>query len=285
MNPVTVQIANGNAFFIGIGMTIFAFILHFWLNKRFEIILLTSAWLIGISLVILSSTPISFWLYGFWFGLCVATRFAFKSHISFKQKGLITAVFAIFSAAICLVELPFHFTKPIPVSKNETVFVIGDSISAGIEKKEETWPNVLGDLSDLNVKNLARAGATIEMGLNQANEITSSNSLVIVEIGGNDLLGHTDSHTFYSQLDRLLRKIKNQNNQIVMFELPLLPFWNFFGRDQRILAKKYDVILIPKKILVKVFASKDDTLDGLHLSQKGHNELAESIYGLLRIEN
>lgn len=109
--------------------------------------------------------------------------------------------------------------------------------------------------------------------------------LVIVEIGGNDLLGNTDSHTFYFELDKLLRKLKSQDDQIVMFELPLLPFWNAFGHDQRILAKKYDVTLIPKRYLVKVFASKGDTLDGLHLSQKGHNELAKSIYDLLKIEN
>jgi hypothetical protein len=184
MNPIVIQIANGNAFFIGIGMTVFAFALRIWLNKRFEVILLTAAWLVGISLVILSSTPISFWLYGFWLGLCFATRIAFNSRLSFKSKLLVTA-----------------------------------------------------------------------------------------------------SHTFFVQLDELLGKVKSKNNQIAMFELPLLPFWNFFGSDQRILAKKYNVTLIPKNYLVKVFASKGDTIDGLHLSQKGHNELAKSVYNLLKIEN
>jgi acyl-CoA thioesterase-1 len=73
------------------------------------------------------------------------------------------------------------------------------------------------------------------------------------------------------------------NNQIVMFELPLLPFFNDFGKAQRSLAKKHNVILMPKHYLTDVFGLKDATLDGLHLSQKGHDALANSIYGLFKI--
>ena len=68
-----------------------------------------------------------------------------------------------------------------------------------------------------------------------------------------------------------------------MFELPLLPFWNNFGRDQRELAKKYGVTLIPKKYLVSVFAGNGNTVDGLHLSQKGHDDLAAKVYGLMKV--
>jgi len=67
-----------------------------------------------------------------------------------------------------------------------------------------------------------------------------------------------------------------------MFELPLLPFCNAFGRAQRILAKKHEVTLIPKSYMTKVFSLKGGTLDGLHLSQKGHNALANSVYSLLK---
>lgn len=283
MNPIVVQLANGNAFFIGIGMTVTAFALRLWLKKRFAVILLTVAWLIGISLVVLSATPISYWWYGVWFGLCIATRIAFNARISEKSKILITVAFAVSSLAICLIEAPFHLAKTVTVSHGQTVYVIGDSISAGIEEKEKTWPNVLGDLSGLEVVNLARAGATVDSGMDQAVRITSTNAVVIVEIGGNDLLGSTDSHTFYVQLDKLLARLKGENRQVVMFELPLLPFWNNFGRVQRQLANKYCVILIPKKYLVGVFAGKSNTIDGLHLSQKGHDELAKAVNQLMKI--
>jgi acyl-CoA thioesterase-1 len=125
---------------------------------------------------------------------------------------------------------------------------------------------VLGDLTQMKVVNLAAAGATLETAMYQANKITSTNALILVEIGGNDLLGHTDSHTFYTQLDRLLGGLRGKKSRLVMFELPLLPFWNTYGRDQRILAEKYDVTLIPKNCLVEVFAGKGNTIDGLHLT-------------------
>jgi acyl-CoA thioesterase-1 len=284
VNPVVIQMASGNAFFIGMGMTVIAFALRLWLGSRAWVVLLTVGWLVGISLVVLSATPMSFWLYGLWFVLCIAVRISFNVRTSFQLRASTVIAFAFFSLSLCLTELPYRWVQPITVFQNEPVFVLGDSLSAGIGAKERAWPAVLGDLSHLKVINLARPGATVETALDQADGINAGKALVIVEIGGNDLLGHTDSHAFYGQLDKLLGKLKKENNRIVMFELPLLPFWNAFGKDQRVLAGKYGVTLIPKSCLAGVFGSKGATLDGLHLSQKGHNMLARTVFSLLRIE-
>ena len=43
------------------------------------------------------------------------------------------------------------------------------------------------------------------------------------------------------------------------------------------------VTLIPKRYLVNAFAGKDNTIDGLHLSQKGHDALAGEVFDLLNI--
>jgi acyl-CoA thioesterase I len=284
VNPVVLQIANGNAFFIGMGLTVVAFALRLWLNSRVAISLLTVGWLIGISLVILSSTPMSYWLYGLWLAFCVAVRIIFIIRMSFQLKASTIIAFTFLSLSLCLTELPYRQAQPVTVFTNQPVFVLGDSISAGIGGKERVWPVLLGDLSHLKVINLARPGATIETALDQASQIKTVNAVVIVEIGGNDLLGHTDHRAFYEQLDKLLGRLKKGNHRIVMFELPLLPFWNAFGTDQRVLAEKYRVTLIPKICLAGVFGSKGTTLDGLHLSQHGHNKLARAVLGLLRIE-
>jgi lysophospholipase L1-like esterase len=188
---------------------------------------------------------------------------------------------SLISFIMCLAELPYHQAPIVTLSPNKSIFVIGDSISAGLGK-EKTWPRILGDVSHLKVTNLAVPGATVESALDQCAKITESNCWVFVEIGGNDLLGSTDSKTFFLQLDKLLGRLKERNSQIVMFELPLLPFCNDFGAAQRILAKKYDAILIPKHFMTDVFALPGGTLDGLHLSQKGHDALANSIRNLLK---
>jgi acyl-CoA thioesterase-1 len=225
----------------------------------------------------------SFWLYGLWLGLCVMAWVAFIARTTFPLRVSTIGAFAFFSLSLCLTELPYRLVQRVTLFTKQPVFVLGDSISAGTGTKERAWPDVLGDLSRLRVINLARPGASVETALDQANHITAINALVIVEIGGNDLLGNTDSRSFYRQLDKLLGKLKKGNHRVVMFELPLLPFWDAFGRDQRVLAEKYGVTLIPKSYLAGVFGLKDATLDGLHLSQKGHNALAKSVYSLLKV--
>jgi len=277
VNPVVLLIASGNAFFIGIGLTVAAFVLRLWLGSRFWVSALAVGWLVGISLVVLSATPMSYWLYGLWFVLCVAVRVAFNLRTSFPWRISLVLAFAFFSLSLCLTELPYRWLQPLIVFPNEPVFVLGDSISAGMGNQERTWPQVLGELSHLPVTNLARPGATIETAMDQVRDINAANPLVLVEIGGNDLLGHTDRGTFYRQLDMLLLKLKGRNGQIVMFELPLLPFWNAYGRDQRRLAEKYGVTLVPKSCLAGIFGARGNTVDGLHLTQKGHDELARTV--------
>jgi acyl-CoA thioesterase-1 len=283
VNPVVLQIASGNAFFIGMGLTVVASILRLWLDSRLWVSVLTIAGLVGISLVVLSATPMSYWLYGLWLALCVAVLIAFHVRTSFQLRAATVMAFAFFSLSLCLTELPYRLAPRVFVLPHEPVFVLGDSISAGIGARERTWPEVLGDLSHLQVINLARPGATTETAMDQARNISEASSLVLVEIGGNDLPGHTGRQTFYRQLDMLLLKLKSGNHRIVMFELPLLPFWNGFGGDQRALAEKYGVTLIPKSCLTRVFGSNGSTLDGLHLTQKGHNELAGAVYRCLEI--
>ncbi len=284
MNPIALQFANGNLFFVGLAMIIAALFLRLRFEGRVLGLVLRVGYILGIVLIIFSATPLSIWFYCFWFGLCVAAAVIVFSHkFSFQKKILVAFAALLCSLVMCLVELPYHFSKTIIVSRNQPVFVIGDSLSAGISTKERAWPDILSNISRLKVINLAKPGATVDTALDQSAGVTERNSLILVEIGGNDLLGHTDGKTFYVQLDKLLGKLCNENNQVTMFELPLLPFCNAFGKAQRSLARKYNVILIPKHYLTDVFALKDGTLDGLHLSQTGHDALANSIYGLLKI--
>jgi acyl-CoA thioesterase I len=282
MNPIVLLFASGNVFFLGVVLTAIAAILRFRSSGRTAKLLQPILWLVGVSLAILSATPLPIWCYGIWLILSIDQQFAggIQFFVRFRTKILI--LFVLFSAAMCFAELRYRLSPSIAVSQNQPVYVLGDSISAGIDDKERPWPTVLGDLSRLKITNLARPGATVGLALKQAENIHQSDALVVIEIGGNDLLGNTDSRTFYHQLDQLLAKLHQRDNQLVMFELPLFPFRNSLGRTQRILAKKYNVILIPKTYLTKVFGLKDATLDGLHLSQVGNDALANLVFKLLK---
>ena len=54
-----------------------------------------------------------------------------------------------------------------------------------------------------------------------------------------------------------------------MVELPVLPGKNAWGVVQRRLATQHACPLIPKRLLVEVFAAPNSTVDTLHLSKSG----------------
>lgn len=159
--------------------------------------------------------------------------------------------------------------------------MIGDSLSAGIRTNEVPWPAVLARQHGIHVANLAVPGATLGTAITQADRLTPSDNLVLLEIGGNDLLGNTTLHDFDDDMRRLFGAICQPGRQVVMLELPLPPLCNLYGSVQRRHAAEFHVLLIPKRQFVAVLCGKDKTIDGLHLSQFGHDEMAAMVWRFL----
>jgi acyl-CoA thioesterase-1 len=164
---------------------------------------------------------------------------------------------------------------------SDRLAVIGDSISSGIDPRSPAWPTIFQQITGVPVKNLSKPGAEVIDGRAMAEGITSDDRIVLIEIGGNDLLSGTPSVEFGRNLDRLLSKLVVPERTIVMFELPLLPNRVAFGRIQRRLASKYGVCLIPKHYFVEVLGGSNATLDGLHLSPNGARQMALLAAGFL----
>ncbi len=130
------------------------------------------------------------------------------------------------------------------------------------------------------VRNLSR-GATAADGIAMANQVTSDDHIVLVEIGGNDLIAGLPSDQFAKSLDSMLSKLASKERTVVMMELPLLPYRIGYGRVQRQLASKYGVWLIPKRYLVQVISGSSATSDGLHLSGEGSRRMATLVARVL----
>lgn len=154
MNPILILFANGNAFFIGMGLVALATAGHLRQNRLALRSLLICGWLVGIVLVVLSATPIFFWVYGAWLGLCLLGLILLNRRVSpgtasQSKLPLIAAILG-FSVAMCVMELPYHQPPSIVVSGSQTVFVLGDSISAGTIAKDRSWPAILSDLEQFS---------------------------------------------------------------------------------------------------------------------------------------
>jgi len=239
--------------------------------------------LVGIAVVAGSSTPLPLWIQAVWCVQALVCMVIFQPDAA-RVRTIPHVIFlVVLSAGLCAWEATYRIQPKINVAQDQTVYVIGDSISAGLSGKEKTWPDLLAQSTLLNIINLAQPGATLASAMQQVQDIKAPHALVILEIGGNDLLGGAKAADFRAQLDALLAKLATGGNGIVMFELPLLPFKNGIGEAQRSLAEKYHVELIPKRCMTDVIGRDGNTVDGLHLSPQGHKDLAEAVRGMLVI--
>jgi acyl-CoA thioesterase-1 len=149
------------------------------------------------------------------------------------------------------------------------------------EREAGTWPRLLANADALIVHDLSRMEATAATAIKQCETIPADGGVVLLEIGGNDLLGSTPAEKFESDLGRLLDRVCAPDRIVLMFELPLPPLSNEYGRIQRRLAAEHGVVLIPKRVFVGVLTAGGATLDSVHLSRHGHELMASQVLRLL----
>lgn len=296
MNSFVVHVASGHAFFSGAALLVVGLLVVGLLSRtgdasrpRHRLAALAVA--LGSLFVAISGTPLPVLAWVLAAGLSVAVLGAgFISSMRPVVRRALTATAAAVWIALIAFELPWHVVPRWPRCADGTdvaslpLFVIGDSVSAGMgDPGELNWPAMLNETGEVDVRDHSHIGATARTALPQAQRIEGPGR-VLIEIGGNDLLGGgggTPADAFERDLDELLQACRGPNRSLVMLELPLPPFCNRYGEVQRRLALRHGVALIPKRRLMSVFAAEGATLDGIHLSKSGHRLFADLVRELL----
>lgn len=280
MNSIVFHIASGHAFFTGVILVIVAVL--FSISKRpFLNRLTVLVFLIGCIAIVLSSAALPYWVYAV--ATVITLAWIASRFVVSWRRWTAYATIAIWLLA-AFIEFPYHITHDLNPTSNHRITIVGDSVSAGVEGNEtsETWPSIIGREHQLQVQDMSHVGETVASALSRAKSNVITGSVVVVELGGNDILGSTTSLKFESDLDELLGYLVANNRQIIMFEMPLPPFCHAFGRAQRTVAAKHNVTLVPKYIFLSVIAGDDFTLDSVHLSQSGHKFMADCVWRLLK---
>jgi acyl-CoA thioesterase-1 len=221
-------------------------------------------------------------MYGIFFGLLLLVWFRFTKRPLRSAKSDYALLFLLLTQTLVMVgtEVAYCLPPALPLTKGNTLFVLGDSLSIGADPPGKNWPDFLGDLAHLKVRNFAFGGARVETALSDALRIDTDDALVILELGGNDLLGGTGIARFRADLEQMLARVCTARRRVVMIELPLPPFYNRYGMVQRELARSHGVILVPKRFLATVLTTPGATVDGLHLSNAGHALFARRLFEL-----
>lgn len=278
MNWLVYHIASGQAFFTGIALVILAASISIRTKVWTRIAVLS--FLTGAIAITISSTAIPYWFYVV--AVIATVPWVISPYVKRWRRWAPHAVIAAWFVAAAL-EVPYHITPTLEPASSRSLTVIGDSVTAGMGDGDtaEKWPAILAKQHAVTVQDISHVGETAASALKRAREYQIVAPVVILEIGGNDLLGSTSSAQFALDLDALLTHISSPDRQLIMFELPLPPFTHEYGRSQRSLARKHNVLLVPKRVFLSILAADDSTLDTIHLSQSGHDRMAACVWELV----
>jgi acyl-CoA thioesterase-1 len=302
MDGIIYIFGSGAAFFLGTALVLIAVGCMVHTRTGWLSIVSTVCALAGLILVAASATPLPYWLYSImlvmtlvWLaverstpraepaspaGSSTVTRGA-RRHAP-RRASLRMLVVGVWLSAV-LFELPYQFTPDLEPMGNPRVYLFADSVSAGMADDDtQTWPRILAGSRGVEVLNYSHMGATVRSMVRKAQSAEFGDGIVLLEIGGNDLLGTTAARDYETQLEELLALVCGPGREVVMFELPLPPFANEYGLAQRRLASRYRVRLIPKRVFVSVLTKAGATVDSIHLTPSGHECMAETVWGILR---
>ena len=282
-NPIVMHFASGTSLFSGGTLLLLVMAASSRLKRRWRRTVRDSATLLGAALMLLSATPAPAIL--IWAVPAIALAWIVCEHIrrTWAEK---TAMFCRGMLAVLIVlaiaaEIPHRLMPTLPAGTHDRIVVLGDSLSQGI-LPGVSWPKSLTARHAVDTLNLARNGATAADALTQAAGIPADADLVVIEIGGNDMLGGTPVQQFSKDLDALLTKVRRKGRVVIMLELPLPPLYEEWGRVQRGLAGKHGVLLLPKSRFAAVLATAGAVEDGLHLSAKGADIMGDMIFDALK---
>lgn len=281
------HVASGQSFFTGAVCLIAAVCLTAWKKQRYMRMVRNALVCLGGIFVFVSSTPLPPWFYLLMLiaSLLWLAGEAFGERIPIPARlvlGLRAAVAVAWVVAV-LVELPYHLSPRVPQLGHPILGIIGDSVTAGMGgQKTVTWPRIFADRYGVVVHDHSLAGANVASALRQSASVSSDERLVLLEIGGNDILGETTPAEFEARLARLLSAVRRPGRVVVMLELPLPPTYNAYGRIQRRLARQYKTLLVPKRILLGVLQRQGTTLDTIHLTQEGHQGMADAVWNVVQ---
>lgn len=175
-----------------------------------------------------------------------------------------------------------------PVAAGSTVVALGDSLTYGYGTSPETaYPTVLASLSGWTVVNAGVNGDTSADVLARLDDITAQQpDLVLLGVGGNDVLQRINPETTRSNLVAIIRALKAADSQVILIAEPHFSVSALFGRvsDNPVyedVAESEEVLLYEggwSEIL------SDDSLksDKIHANAAGYRQFAEDLYTYLQ---
>ena len=171
-----------------------------------------------------------------------------------------------------------------PVGPNDVIVAFGDSLTYGTGAAEtESYPAVLAQLIGRRVVGAGVPGEVTAQGLARLPQVIEEYrpALMIVCLGGNDLLRRMDEAQVRRNLREIIRTIKARGIAVVLVGVPkpalITSVPAFYGE----LAQEFD-IPYEGKVVTDVMYQLELKADPIHPNARGYRRIAEAIAELLK---
>lgn len=187
---------------------------------------------------------------------------------------LATAIIFIFTSTLLFISRHKNIERD-----TNTIVFFGNSITAGKGAgADEDFPSLIGKTLNVPIVNAGVRGSTTHDALLRINRdvLNQNPSIVVIELGSNDLLEHVDSEVTKRNLELILSKIKPTGAKIVILDIKFFLFQQKYETDWASLAKKYDATFVPD-ILEGITTDQSLKFDDIHPNAKGYQKIADKL--------
>ena len=197
-----------------------------------------------------------------------------------RWRALVAAIVVAAALAGCGQKGP----RLAPVGPNDIIVAFGDSLTYGTGASEsESYPAVLAQLIKRKVVRAGVPGETTSGGLERLESVIDEYrpTLMIVSLGGNDMLRKVDDAEIKANLRKIIQAIQGRGISVVLFGVPkpaLITSAPAFYAD---LAQELNVPY-EGKIVTDVLYKPDQKSDTIHPNAKGYRRMAEAFADLLK---
>lgn len=166
----------------------------------------------------------------------------------------------------------------------EQVIAFGDSLVEGVGAS--TGHDVVSLLSarvGVPIVNAGRSGDTTGRALARLDSAVLSRSprVVIVVLGGNDVLRRVAHEETFANLDAIVGRIRGRGAAVILVGLSVGVFTDAYGSGYENLARRTSSGLVPD-VLAGILGHPDLMADHIHPNDRGYRMMADRIEPVLR---
>lgn len=171
------------------------------------------------------------------------------------------------------------------LASEATVLAFGDSLTFGTgANPDESYPSQLAQMTSRTVINAGIPGETSAEGLARLPSVLDETkpSLVILCLGGNDMLRHLDAQQMRNNLAAMINEIKSRGIPLILLGTPHPSLLNLKSDPVYEALAKENKLPIENEILADVISDRSKKSDQIHPNARGYHEVAQAVAALMR---